>query len=178
MQLGVEVLTNIRIKVALRGEHVRTWEEVERDFNECEYKTLRDRQMKELELEDDFLNKVPVRYVLPHQSEVFRADAYHGSNLRLKLHKESYEFVRQQRIHCLTQGAWFMNAASQSMAAKEAVRRPNKPWRFMRLVCNHLVLIGVEINFKFRIPATSICTTLIARSSFRSDAELRISPKE
>ncbi len=177
MQLEVEMLTNFRIKVALRGEHVRTWEEVERDFNECEYKALRDRQMKELELEDDFLNKVPVRYVRPHYPEVFRADTYHCSNLRLKLHKESYEFVRQQRIHCLTQGAWFVNAASQSMA-KEAIRRPNKPWRFMRLVCNHLVLIDVEINSKSRIPATSICTTLIVRSSFRSDAELRISPKE
>ncbi|KAF8347827.1 ELMO/CED-12 family-domain-containing protein [Amanita rubescens] len=129
----VVALVRSQIKVALRGEHVRTWEEVERDFNECEYKALRDRQMKELELEDDFLNKVPVR------------------NLRLKLHKESYEFVRQQRIHCLTQGAWFVNAASQSMAAKEAVRRPNKPWRFMRLDPSHKYLYYVDSAVKFPI---------------------------
>lgn len=37
---------------------------MECEFNESEYRAVRDRQMKELELEDDLLNKVPVRYVL------------------------------------------------------------------------------------------------------------------
>ncbi|KAF8745488.1 hypothetical protein AX14_008911 [Amanita brunnescens Koide BX004] len=128
----VVALVRSQIKVALRSEHVRSWQQVERDFNECEYKALRDRQMKELELEDDFLNKVPVR------------------NLRLKLHKESYEFVRQQRIHCLMQGAWFVTATSQS-APKEAVRRPNKPWRFMRLDPSHKYLYYVDSAVKFPV---------------------------
>jgi engulfment/cell motility protein 1 len=34
---------------------------VQADFLESEYKSVRDRQMKELELEDDLMNKVPVR---------------------------------------------------------------------------------------------------------------------
>ena len=50
-----------RVKVALRGENVRPWHEVEQAFIECEYRAVRDRQMKELELEDDLLSKIPVR---------------------------------------------------------------------------------------------------------------------
>ena len=36
---------------------------LEQDFLECEYRAVRDRQMQELEAEDDLLSKVPVRYV-------------------------------------------------------------------------------------------------------------------
>ena len=46
----------------MRDENVRAWHEVEHDFLECEYRAVRDRQMKELENEDDLLNKAPVRY--------------------------------------------------------------------------------------------------------------------
>ncbi|KAK7056406.1 hypothetical protein VNI00_002960 [Paramarasmius palmivorus] len=88
----VAALVRSQAKIALRSENSRQWHEVEQDFVECEYRAVRDRQMKELELEDDLLNKVPVR------------------NLRAKIYKESYEFVRQQRIQCLLQGAWFVNA--------------------------------------------------------------------
>lgn len=52
-----------RVKFALRKENTRQWHEVEHDFNNSEYRAVRDRQMKELELEDDLLSKVPVRYV-------------------------------------------------------------------------------------------------------------------
>lgn len=61
-----ELNRNCRVKVALRSESVRPWHEVEHEFNESEYRAVRDRQMKELELEDDLLNKVPVRYVTRH----------------------------------------------------------------------------------------------------------------
>jgi len=101
------------VKVALRQEHLRPWHEMVQDFSDCEYRGVRDRQMKELEEEDDLLSKVPVR------------------NLRAKLYKESKEFVRQQRIHCLLQGAWFLNAIPISSPTP---RRPARPWRFMRLV--------------------------------------------
>ena len=49
------------MKYALRSENVRPWHDVEYEFNEREYRSVRDRQMKELELEDDLLSKVPVR---------------------------------------------------------------------------------------------------------------------
>ncbi|KAF7982566.1 hypothetical protein HWV62_27557 [Athelia sp. TMB] len=70
----VIALARSQVKVALRKENARAWHEVEHDFLESEYRAVRDRQMKELEQEDDLLSKLPVR------------------NLRAKLYKESYEF--------------------------------------------------------------------------------------
>lgn len=47
----------------MRKENTRAWHEVQTDFNECEYQAVRDRQMRELELEDDVMSKVPIRFV-------------------------------------------------------------------------------------------------------------------
>lgn len=58
----VQRLSNpCRVKLALRNENTRQWHEVEHDFVEAEYREVRDRQMKELEDEDDLMSKVPVR---------------------------------------------------------------------------------------------------------------------
>jgi len=58
----MEADAGLRIKIALRRENERPWHEVEHDLLESEYRAVRDRQMRELELEDDLLNKAPVRY--------------------------------------------------------------------------------------------------------------------
>ncbi|KAI3602585.1 elmo ced-12 family protein [Moniliophthora roreri] len=130
----VAALARSQVKVALRNENSRPWHEVEEDFVECEYRAVRDRQMKELELEDDLLNKVPVR------------------NLRAKIYKESYEFVRQQRIQCLLQGAWFINALpSATPLPRDSVRRPTRPWRFMRLDNGLKYLHYVDNAVKFPV---------------------------
>lgn len=42
---------------------MKPWHTLEQDFLECEYRAIRDRQMQELEAEDDLLSKVPVRSV-------------------------------------------------------------------------------------------------------------------
>jgi len=126
----VVALVRSQVKVALRNENAREWHEVEHDFLECQYRAVRDRQMKELELEDDILNKVPVR------------------NLRAKLYKESFEFVRQQRIQCLLQGAWFVNAIPHS---RETPPRPARPWRFMRLDNGLKYLHYVDSAVKFPV---------------------------
>ncbi|THV05549.1 hypothetical protein K435DRAFT_646919 [Dendrothele bispora CBS 962.96] len=130
----VAALVRSQVKVALRSENVRSWLEVEHDFLECEYRAVRDRQMKELEQEDDLLSKVPVR------------------NLRAKIYKESYEFVRQQRIRCLLQGAWFVNAVPHiSYSSRDSIRRPERPWRFMRLDNGLKFLYYVDSNLKFPV---------------------------
>lgn len=126
----VSALVRSQINVALRDESARPLHEVEQDFVDCEYRAVRDRQMKELEEEDDSLNKVPVR------------------NLRNKLYKESYEFVRQQRIHCLLQGAWFMNAIP---VFAPNTNRPIRPWRFMRLDNGLKYLHYVDSQVKFPV---------------------------
>lgn len=131
----IVALVRSQIKVALRSENVRPWSEVERDFLDCEYRAVRDRQMKELELEDDLLSKVPVR------------------NLKKKLYKESFEFVRQQRIQCLLQGAWFMNAVPFGVSSKELSRRPARPWRFMRMDNGLRYLHYVDSAVKFPVRA-------------------------
>ncbi|KAF7294500.1 ELMO domain-containing protein [Mycena kentingensis (nom. inval.)] len=128
----VAALVRSQAKVSLRMENVRPWHEVEHDFNDCEYRTVRERQMKELEVEDDLLSKIPIR------------------NLRAKLYKESYEFVRQQRIQCLMQGAWFINALPPNSTASNP-RRPSRPWRFMRLDPGMKFLHYVDSAMKFAI---------------------------
>jgi len=130
----VIALARSQVKVALRRENVRPWHEVEQDFLECEYRAVRDRQMKELEQEDDLLSKIPVR------------------NLRAKLYKESYEFVRQQRIQCLLQGAWFVNAIPiLSPVLRDTVRRPTRPWRFIKLDNGLKYLHYVDSAVKFPV---------------------------
>jgi engulfment/cell motility protein 1 len=109
----IVALARSQVKVALQRENTKPWHEVERDFLDCEYRAVRDRQMQELEAEDDLLSKVPVR------------------NLKEKITRESAEFVRQQRIQCLFQGAWFVNGIPTP--ANGLSRRPNGQWRFIRL---------------------------------------------
>ncbi|KZT27925.1 hypothetical protein NEOLEDRAFT_1154882 [Neolentinus lepideus HHB14362 ss-1] len=130
----VVALTRSQVKVALRQENVRAWHEVEHDFNESEYRAVRDRQMKELEMEDDLMSKAPMR------------------NLSAKLYKESYEFVRQQRIQCLLQGSWFVNAMpSSSPISRDTLRKPSRPWRFMRLDNGLKYLHFVDSTVKFPV---------------------------
>ncbi len=78
----------------------KTWLDVERAFLESEYRAVRERQMKELESEDVYASKSAVR------------------QLRSKVYRESYEFVRQQRIRCLLDGAWFRNPQAGDPGAR------------------------------------------------------------
>ena len=50
-----------RVKVALQHENLRQWHEVEHDLLESDYRNVRNRQLQELENEDDLLSKVSVR---------------------------------------------------------------------------------------------------------------------
>ncbi|KAI0032657.1 ELMO/CED-12 family-domain-containing protein [Vararia minispora EC-137] len=126
----IVALVRSQVKIALRQESIRPWHEMEQDFGEVEYRAVRDRQMKELVEEDDLLSKVPIR------------------NLREKLLREAKEFVLQQRIHCLMQGAWFMNAIPITAPAP---RRPARPWRFLRLDKGMKYLHYVDSAVKFPV---------------------------
>ena len=104
-----------------------------REFQNIEYRQIRDRQMQELALEDDLLSKGPVRSVKVSVRHLRVLKASNRS-LRARLYKESFEFVRQQRKNCLMNGAWFL------ASAKPDPRRPamasHKVWRFYRLAGN------------------------------------------
>lgn len=141
------VRSQVRHALSDESEGKTTWFDLESIFLESEYRSVRDRQMKELEVEDDLANKSAV------------------SSLRSRLYKESYEFVRQQRIQCLLEGAWLRTPATttgppgtlQASFAAASVGRgrkatldnstnaangasPAKPWRFYRLSPNHRAL--------------------------------------
>ncbi|KAG6381651.1 ELMO/CED-12 family-domain-containing protein [Boletus reticuloceps] len=131
----IAALTRSQVKVALQGEHMKPWHKLEQDFLECEYRAVRDRQMQELEAEDDLLSKVPVR------------------NLKEKLMRESAEFVRQQRVQCLLQGAWFINGVPPAQTG--TLKRPSAPWRFMRLDNGHKYLHYVDSPAKFEVRSGS-----------------------
>lgn len=59
----VSGLVRSQLKFALRDEATKQLYEFEKDMLEVEYKVIRDRQLEELELEDDLLSKTPVRLV-------------------------------------------------------------------------------------------------------------------
>ncbi|KAJ3097778.1 hypothetical protein HDU97_004558 [Phlyctochytrium planicorne] len=61
----------------------------DREMRTAPYSVVRERQLKELEIDDMLMSRIPVR------------------NLRERLYKESYEFIKQQRIDCIVAGAWF-----------------------------------------------------------------------
>lgn len=141
-------------------ETSRTWQELEDAFLHSEYRTVRDRQIKELEVDQDSNSKASIR------------------NLRGRIYRESYEFVRQQRIQCLLEGAWFRNVATppggassggakhrreststidtavpaaRSAATGNATTGSSKPWRFYRLAPNKKLLYYCDSSERFPI---------------------------
>ncbi|KAL6895545.1 ELMO/CED-12 family domain-containing protein [Trichoderma longibrachiatum] len=59
----------------------------------------------------------------------------HLHQVRDVLKQEALQFVKEQRVRCLLQGAWFHRPASQRDETGE-----NKPWRFARLSHNRRFL--------------------------------------
>ncbi|GAA5914628.1 hypothetical protein JCM6882_001221 [Rhodosporidiobolus microsporus] len=126
----------------------KTWFKVRQEFLVAEYRVVRERQMREMEIEDDILGKGAVR------------------NLRGRLYLESYEFLRAQRIACLHHGAWFQvvssstsSSSSSAFPSSSGAASGRKPvpttgtgaggergarWRFYRLAPNRKALGWVE----------------------------------
>ncbi|CEP09887.1 hypothetical protein [Parasitella parasitica] len=68
--------------------------EFDRNMFGTPYQQIRDRRLKELEWADDLSGRDAV------------------ANLRTRLSKQSFEFLKQQRINCLLEGAWFPSPLS------------------------------------------------------------------
>jgi len=76
--------------------------------------------------------------------------------------------VRQQRIHCLLQGAWFLNAVPISAPAP---RRPARPWRFMRIdnSLKHLHYVDSPSKFSLLTPEGSLADAIAPDASRWAD---------
>ena len=152
------VRSQVHEALGMQEETSRTWFDLEDAFLNSEYRTVRDRQMKELEVDENYNSKASMR------------------NLRGRIYRESYEFVRQQRIQCLLEGAWFRNvtkpvaialdnrskqrrgSTSTVDTAVPAARNvgnnapsTTKPWRFYRLAPNKKFLYYCDSSERFPI---------------------------
>ncbi|GAA6032241.1 hypothetical protein JCM8097_007140 [Rhodosporidiobolus ruineniae] len=126
-------LTESQVAFVLGGGGEKKWFTVRQEFLSAEYRAVRERQMREMEIEDDLTSKAPVR------------------NLRGRLYLESYEFLRAQRIACLHEGAWFLASSPSASSSTSASSRKAAPaagggqrWRFYRLAANRKALHWVE----------------------------------
>ena len=130
-----------RIKFVLADVGPKPWHEIESLFMDAHYADVRDRFMLELEMQDEMLSRPSVKYERCYLDNcIFQKPRICDSrSLRVKLQQESYEFMRQQRMMCLMQGAWFANGvpvpSSDPSQREPQIKRPVRPWRFYRLVC-------------------------------------------
>ncbi|ORY93812.1 ELMO/CED-12 family-domain-containing protein [Syncephalastrum racemosum] len=85
----VSALVRSQLRATLKSEGVKDIFEFDRVMLGTPYHVIRDRRLKELEWADDLLGREAIR------------------NLRTRLNKQSYEFIKRQRINCLLRGAWF-----------------------------------------------------------------------
>jgi hypothetical protein len=118
-----KVVELVRILVEqVVGQATRTKDvhEVEEEIAEFEYSRLRDLQMDVLELtfQDEW--------------------GQHLRQVRDELKREALQFVKEQRIRCLLQGAWFPRATSH----KDDGNRHQTPssWRYVKLSHNRRYL--------------------------------------
>ncbi|KAI9229642.1 MAG: ELMO/CED-12 family-domain-containing protein [Piptocephalis tieghemiana] len=116
----VSALVRSQLRYALREDSPSSlglWD-FRRTMLEGDFSQDRARQLRDLAVEDDLLSKLPVR------------------SLRDRIYRESYEFMKQQRIDCLLRGAWFPTPPAfllplGSTVPSRSVRQ--RPWRYYRL---------------------------------------------
>ncbi|KAL4943948.1 hypothetical protein BDV06DRAFT_188459 [Aspergillus oleicola] len=93
-------------------------QDVEEDLADFEYSRLRNLQMELLELTYE---------------DVW---GQHLRQVREELQHEALQFVKEQRIRCLLQGAWFLNDGDPKMEGKSAASK----WRYAQLSHNRRFL--------------------------------------
>ncbi|KOS18654.1 Engulfment and cell motility protein 3 [Escovopsis weberi] len=105
------------------GQATRTKDilEVEEDVQELDVVRLRELQMEALEMSFD------------------ESWGQHLYQVREVLKQEALQFVKEQRVRCLLQGAWF-NRPSQLETLDPSLKPEPRPWRFAKLSHNRRFL--------------------------------------
>ena len=123
-----KILDLIRILIeSVVGGAPRTKDvqDVEEEISEYEYQRLRELQMELLELTYE---------------DVW---GQHLRQVRDELHHEALQFVKEQRIRCLLQGAWFPNTsypAESGPVKEDTLDRATSSYRFVQLSHNRRYL--------------------------------------
>ena len=110
-------------QVVGQASRTRDVQEVEEELSEFDYSRLRVLQMELLELtfEDEW--------------------GHHLLQVREELKHEALQFVKEQRVRCLLQGAWFSRTSHKDDGLRNGHRGPvSATWRFVKLSHNRRYL--------------------------------------
>lgn len=110
-------------QVVGQASRIKDIQEVEEDLSEFEYSRLRELQMELLELtfEDEW--------------------GHHLVQVRDELKHEALQFVKEQRIRTLLQGAWFPRTSNKDDGLRNGHRGPvSTSWRYAKLSHNRRYL--------------------------------------
>jgi engulfment and cell motility protein 1 len=152
----IEELVRILIEqVVGQAPRVKEIKDIEDEIAEFDYQKLRELQMELLELTYEDAWGHHLRYVASMRSTHSKnsADAP-GRQVRDELTHEGLQFVKEQRIRCLLEGAWFpQNFGYQNEhgpVTKQSLNRSTTPlaWRFVRLSHNRRYLHYADFDTK------------------------------
>ncbi|CAO3703335.1 unnamed protein product [Rhizopus stolonifer] len=116
----VSALVRSQLQSTLNNNAVKDIHDFDKNMFGTAYSVIRDRRLKELEWADDLLGREAI------------------SNLRSRLSKQTFEFLKKQRISCLLEGAWFpcpnyrisINGSSSATLSSAST---GKKWRYYKL---------------------------------------------
>jgi engulfment/cell motility protein 1 len=148
----IEELVRILIEqIVGQAPRTRDIKEVEEEMAEFELKRLRELQMELLELtyEDAWGHHLRYAYQFPLHSLALTPTR----QVRDELNHEALQFVKEQRIRCLLQGAWLPSGINYSSDAgpvnsKTLNRSVPSAWRFVRLSHNRRYLHYADFDEK------------------------------
>lgn len=156
----IEELVRILIEQIV-GQAPRTKEikDIEEELAEFELKRLRELQMELLELTYEDAWGHHLRYVKIYITSTKHAAARDvltcRRQVRDELNHEALQFVKEQRIRCLLQGAWFPVHANYGSEAVPVVNKTlnrsvsvPSAWRFVRLSHNRRYLHYADFDEK------------------------------
>lgn len=144
----IEELVRILVEQVV-GQAPRTKEikDVEEELAEFELKRLRELQMELLELTYEDAWGHHLRYATPSTISPILLTTIR--QVRDELNHEALQFVKEQRIRCLLQGAWFPVGVNYgSDAGRTLSRSCPSAWRFVRLSHNRRYLHYADFDEK------------------------------
>jgi engulfment/cell motility protein 1 len=148
----IEELIRILIEqIVGQAPRTRDVKEVEEEMAEFELKRLRELQMELLELtyEDAWGHHLRYAYQFPRLPSALTPHR----QVRDELNHEALQFVKEQRIRCLLQGAWFPSGVNYSsdagpVTSKTLSHSIPSAWRFVRLSHNRRYLHYADFDEK------------------------------
>jgi engulfment/cell motility protein 1 len=148
----IEELIRILIEqVVGQAPRMKDVKDVEEDLAEFELKRLRELQMEVLELTYEDAWGHHLRYAVCVDAVCAKLTVY--SQVRDELNHEALQFVKEQRIRCLLQGAWFpmgidYGTSAGPVTSKTLNRSVPSAWRFVRLSHNRRYLHYADFDEK------------------------------